>query len=302
MIFQSSVGNIFGRIVYILAATWYGILWLLFCTLIVYEVIRLFLKINSYAAGVLIITIAAIASIYAMVNAQMIFVRRLTIPGDINCDIVQLSDIHIGSVGGAFLKRVIAKTNAVDPDLILITGDLVDNFNKSSQEALGLLARLEAPVYFVTGNHEHYVGAERITRLLTEIDVTVLSNQRIDHGAMQIIGIDDKTSKDNRENILRQLHTDNSRFSVLMSHRPMELETLSEAQVNLAVSGHTHAGQLFPFNYIVGLFYEHLSGLHQHNNTYLYVTSGAGTWGPRMRMGSRSEIVLLQIRKKLKPE
>jgi len=92
---------------------------------------------------------------------------------------------------------------------------------------------------------------------------------------------------------------DNSKFCILMCHRPVKLKTLSKTGINLALTGHTHAGQIFPFNYIVGLFYPYVSGLHNHNNTYIYGTSGTGTWGPRMRLGSRSEIVRLEIRKNL---
>ncbi|PKL49641.1 MAG: hypothetical protein CVV39_02725 [Planctomycetes bacterium HGW-Planctomycetes-1] len=97
--------------------------------------------------------------------------------------------------------------------------------------------------------------------------------------------------------VLRILDIDPLKFKVLLSHRPVSLKTLSQMKIDLALCGHTHAGQIFPFNFIVGLFHKPVSGLHKYENSRLYVTSGTGTWGPRMRLGSRNEIVFIQIRK-----
>lgn len=298
-ILQSSFGNIVSRIVYTVSAGWLGVLWLLFSTLIVYEILRLFIKIRPSAAGVLIVTIVALVTLYSIINAHSLRIKSLTIPGPIDCNIVQLSDIHIGSVSANFVKRIIDKTNALNPDLVLITGDLVDNYNASTQKAIGLLKNLKAPVLFVTGNHERYVGPDRVTKSLNASNVKVLNNKLADYGQVQIIGVDYDDSERNLEQVIQRLKIDNSKFCILMCHRPIELETLAKTGVNLVLSGHTHAGQIFPFNYIVGLFYPYLSGFHQYNNTYLYVTSGTGVWGPRMRLGSRSEIVLLEIRKEI---
>ena len=298
-ILQSFSGNIISRIIYAMSANWYCILLLLFSTLLVYEILRLFIKVKSSTAGILIIIIVLIATIYSMVNAQLLRIKRLTITGNVNFNIVQLSDIHIGSVSGKFIRRIIDQTNALNPELILITGDLVDNYNASTQKAIGLLKNLKAPVLFVTGNHERYVGPDRVAKSLTASNVKVLNNQRVDYGQIQIIGIDYNDNERNLDKIIQGLNIDDSKFCILMYHRPVELKTLSKAGINLVLSGHTHSGQIFPFNYIVGLFYKPLSGLHKYNNTYQYVTSGTGTWGPRMRFGSRSEIVLLEIRKEI---
>ena len=296
-IFQSFSGNIVSRIAYAVSAGWYGILWLLFSSLIVYEIIRLFIKIKPSAAGTLIIIVVTIAAAYSIINAQLIRIKSLTIPGPIDSNIVQLSDIHIGSVSVNFVKRIIDKTNALNPDLVLITGDLVDNYNESTQKAIGLLKNLKAPVLFVTGNHERYVGSDRVKKSLTASNVKVLNNQLTDYGQIQIIGIDYNDNEKDVEQIVESLNVEDSKFCILMCHRPVKSEMLSRHGINLALTGHTHSGQIFPFNYIVGLFYPYLSGLQNHNNTYIYGTSGTGTWGPRMRLGSRNEIVLLKIRK-----
>lgn len=295
-ILQSFAGNILSRIVYTLSANWLGILWLLFSTLIVYEILRLFIKINPATAGSLIITVVAIAVIYSIINAQLVRVKRITVAGNANLKVVQLSDIHIGSVSANFLRKIIDKTNSLSPDLILITGDLVDNHNKQTRQAIGSLKRLDGPVFFVTGNHENYVGPDRVKKSLKEANVKVLDNQLINYGQIQIIGLDYNEEKRNIEHVIEEMNIDKSRFCVLMSHFPVKLQTLSEAGVNLALSGHTHAGQIFPFNYVVGLFFKNLCGFYQYDDASLYVTSGTGTWGPRMRFGSRSEIVLFEIK------
>lgn len=298
-IFQFFSGNIVSSIVYAVSAGWYGILWLLFSALIVYEILRLFIKIKPSAAGTLIITVVMLAAVYSVINAQLIHIKRLKIPGPADMNIVQLSDIHIGSVSVNFLERIIDKTNALNPDLVLITGDLVDNYNASTQKAIGLLKNLKAPVLFVTGNHERYVGPARVKKSLTEANVKVLNNQLVDYGQIQVIGVDYNDDEKDLEYTVEGLNIDKSKFCILMSHRPVKLETLFKTGIDLALTGHTHAGQIFPFNYIVGLFHPYLSSLQNHNNTYIYGTSGTGTWGPRMRLGSRSEIVLLEIRKEI---
>jgi len=165
------------------------------------------------------------------------------------------------------------------------------------------MQNLSTPVLFVTGNYEGYVGIERVTKALQAANVNVLRNQTKDFGPLRIIGIDYSDNRKKLQPILQHLSSDSNRFTLLMTHRPVELETLSMAHIDFALAGHTHAGQIFPFNYIVRLFYPYLSDLHKYNDhgTSIYVTSGTGTWGPRMRLGSGSEIVLLKIRKNLPP-
>jgi predicted MPP superfamily phosphohydrolase len=232
-----------------------------------------------------------------MINTQLVHVNKLAIDGNTDCNIVQLSDIHIGSVSSNFLKEIIEKTNSLNPDLILITGDCVDNFNNSTQEAIASFKNFKAPVVFSTGNHETYVGADRVTEALRAANVTVLRNQMMDFGQIRIIGIDNGTNRDRAAQIIREFNTDRSKFCILMHHQPTDLKLFSDGKVNLTLSGHTHYGQIFPFNYIVRLFYDNISGLHEYPGGCLYISSGAGTWGPRMRLGSRSEIVSIQIKK-----
>jgi predicted MPP superfamily phosphohydrolase len=288
-------------------------MWLLFSTLIVYEIVRLFIKINPSTAGIAILIIVGLATICAMINAQVIRVKELTIPGNTNgfdrlttgLDIVQISDIHLGSVSENFLQRVIEKTNALRPDVIVITGDIADSYNGKTEKALQKLKDLKADVFFVTGNHEMYAGPEKVTKTLTDANVKVLRNQLADYNQIQIIGIDESTDLREVGGIVERLKIDESRlnaerdkskFCVLLSHRPIGPEKLADMRIELGLSGHMHGGQIFPFNYIVGLNHKYLAGLYKYNGSYLYVTTGTGTWGPRMRLGSRSEIVLIKVK------
>ncbi|MFA5252916.1 MAG: metallophosphoesterase, partial [Phycisphaerae bacterium] len=232
---RHSVDSIITKIVYIAVVHWYGILWLLFSTLIIYEITRLFFKIPPFTAGVWILSIAAIAVIYSMINAQLLHVKKLTIPGNTDCNIVQLSDIHLGSVSIDFLKRIIEKTNALNPDVIFITGDLVDSLGDNIQETIANLKNLEAPAYFVTGNHEGYTRRTKVIELLAQENIKTLEDETENFNGLQIIGIDERSNLKNLANILGNLDIDHSKFKVLLSHRPVSLKTLSEMKIDLAL-------------------------------------------------------------------
>jgi predicted MPP superfamily phosphohydrolase len=301
-ILRSHFDNIISKVFFIVAVNWLGIMWLLFSTLIVYEIVRLFIKINSSTAGVAILIIVGLATICAMINAQLVRVKELVIPGNANLSIVQISDIHLGSTSEKFLQRVIEKTNALEPNLIVITGDIADGYSERTQKVLQRLKDLKADVFFVTGNHEMYAGAEKVSDALGRANVKVLRNQLADCNEIQIIGIDESTDLQDVGWTVERLNRDKSKFCVLLSHRPISPKVLSDMKINLELAGHLHGGQIFPFNYVVGLFGKYMSGLYKENGSYLYVTTGAGTWGPRMRLGSRSEIVLIRIRNEKPPD
>jgi len=289
--------NVITRIIYITATNWLGIMWLLFSTLVVYEIVKLFIKINPFTAGVAILTIVGLAAIIAMINAQLVRVKEIVIPGNVNLNIIQLSDIHLGSTSEKFLQRIIEKTNALGPNIVVITGDLVDGYNEKTGKALARLEDLKASVFFVTGNHEGHTGSEKVIETLGEMNVKVLRNQLADYNGIQIIGIDESTDLSDVGWIVERLNRDKSKFCVLLSHRPISPKVLAEMKINLELAGHLHGGQIFPFNYIVGLSHKYMLGLYKENTSFLYVTTGTGTWGPRMRLGSRSEIVRIRIQK-----
>jgi len=295
IILERRFGNALTRVLYTLASHWMGIALILLTCLILYEFINFFSKIPRPYGGIAVLAVAAIASIYAMINARILHIATIDIPATVNMDIVQLSDIHLGSVGSEFLARVVEKTNSLNPDVVVITGDLVDSHHRLDREALSRLNDLKAPVFFVLGNHEHYAGLANVMTLLQNTKVRTLRNESADFDGLQIIGIDDRDDQDQVANQLRNIEIDPERFSVLLYHRPEGLDAASEAGVDLMLTGHTHGGQIFPFNFYVRRYFRYMKGLYRHENSYLYVSAGTGTWGPRMRLGSKSEITLIKL-------
>jgi len=218
--------------------------------------------------------------------------------------IVQLSDVHVGpTIGLAFIEELVAKVNALKPDLVAITGDLVDG----SVAALGDLVRpleklrTKDGVYFVTGNHEYYSGAEEWVRFLGSLGVRVLENERVAIGAtagFDLAGVNDWTAHQFGEgaDLKRAVAgRDASRALVLLAHQPKQIEEAAQLGVDLQLSGHTHGGQLFPFNYLVGLQQPYVEGLHNHGRAQIYVSSGTGYWGPPMRLLAPAEITKIEL-------
>ena len=295
-ILEARFGNALTRVLYILAAHWMGVAIILLSCLLVYEVVNFFSKIPRPCGAIAVLTIAAVTSIYAMINARILYVTSVQIPATVDMDIVQLSDIHLGSVSSKFLSRIVEKTNGLNPDVVLITGDLIDSAHRLDTAAVVTLNQLNAPVFFVTGNHERYANIDKVMALLNTTKVKALRNEAVDFDGIQIIGIDDKDDENQVANQLTNVKIKPSKFSVLMYHRPEGLEAASKAGVDLMLSGHTHSGQIFPFNYYVRRRFRYMKGLYKHGSSYLYVSTGTGTWGPRMRLGSKCEIVLVKLR------
>lgn len=294
IILERRYGNSITRVLYSLASHWMGIGLILLTCLIAFEVINFFSKIPRPYGGTAVLAVAAVLSIYAMINARILHIITVDIPATVDVDIVQLSDIHLGSVGSEFLAPVVEKTNSLNPDVVVITGDLVDSHHRLDSAALARLDDIKAPVFFVIGNHERYAGLRNVMLLLETTKVKTLRNESVDIGSLQVIGIDDENDVADR---LRHIEIDPAKFAVLLYHRPEGLEAASEAGVDLMLTSHTHGGQIFPFNFYVRRYFRYIKGLYKHKNLYLYVSAGTGTWGPRMRLGSKSEITLLKLRR-----
>jgi len=221
--------------------------------------------------------------------------------------IVQLTDIHAGStIGRAFLEDVVRRTNDLDPDVVAITGDLADGPVSSLRGEVEPLRGLRARhgVFFVTGNHEYYSGVVPWLAFLTRLGIRVLRNERVsvEHlGAkLDIAGVDDwmatGMSPGHGPDLRRALAgRDVHRTLVLLAHEPKQIFEAAELGVSLQLSGHTHGGQIFPFNYFVRLQQPYIRGLHEHGGTQLYVSPGTGYWGPPMRLGVPGEITRIVL-------
>jgi hypothetical protein len=222
--------------------------------------------------------------------------------------IAQLTDLHMGPMrGGRWLSEVVKRTNALGPDLVAITGDLVDGTVAELATDVEPLRELQARegVVFVTGNHEYFNDLLGWMEHLPKLGLRVLRNEHITlrrgKVAVDIAGVDDPTGRrfaPGHGTDLGQALSgrDTGRPVVLLAHQPKIIDEAQAQGVDLVLSGHTHGGQLWPFSYLVALSQPYLKGLHDHGGTQIYVSSGTGFWGPPMRLGTTAEISLITLR------
>ncbi len=208
--------------------------------------------------------------------------------------IVQLSDVHIGSRSRWFLAYLRWRVNRMAPDLVCITGDLIDQPGLD-EYVLADLGKFTAPIYYVTGNHERYEDLGAILDRLKNLGLHVLDNRRDDWQELSVIGIDDAEAVDQVERALRGIDLDPARFNLLLYHKPLGLRAAADAGVDLMLSGHTHGGQIWPFHLAVRKVFRQHRGRYDYQGAVLYVSEGTGTWGPTMRLLSRSEITLITL-------
>lgn len=279
------------------ADLWLGISPLLLGMLLVTEIpVAMGWLMPSTAAHVLIATAMALMA-YSMWNAYSPSV--VTVPltsGKIRSTLrfVQITDVHIGSRSGAFLDRVMDKVNALNADFLCITGDFIDAPGVDDEQ-LSALRSCRVPIYFTIGNHERYEDLEDILQRLKRLGVEVLRSQTTTHGEVQLIGIDDSDHPAQVKRELTTLEVEQERFVLLLYHRPHGLADAAAAGVDLMICGHTHNGQIVPFNLVVKRVFEKIVGLFKDGSTHLYVSPGTGTWGPVMRLGSTGEVTLFVI-------
>ncbi len=223
--------------------------------------------------------------------------------------IVQITDLHIGAtVKRSFVEDVVRAVNKLDPDLIAITGDLVDGPVARLRDDVAPLGALTAPygTFFVTGNHEYYSGVDQwVDYLRDRFGWNVLLNEhRVverDGARLVVAGITD-FSRRNAESLHRSnpsaavLGAPDGAPQILLAHQPMSIHAAAQAGVDVQLSGHTHGGQFFPWNLVVYMVQPYVSGLSRHENTQIYVSRGTGYWGPPLRVGAPSEITVITLR------
>ncbi|MFJ8443489.1 metallophosphoesterase [Kitasatospora griseola] len=215
--------------------------------------------------------------------------------------IAVVSDIHLGPIlGRAHTRRIVDTVNATQPDLIAVVGDLVDGTVPELGPAARPLADLRAKdgAYFVTGNHEYFSGAAPWVDFVRELGVHPLENARVELPWFDLAGINDLagTAQGQGPDYERALgDRDRGRAAVLMAHQPVTVHDSVRHGVDLQLSGHTHGGQLWPGNYLAELANPTVAGLERYGDTQLYVTRGAGAWGPPVRVGAPSDITVVTL-------
>lgn len=221
--------------------------------------------------------------------------------------IVQISDLHIGpTIRKNYVEDVVRKVNSAAPDLIVITGDIADAKAESIVEHIRPLSEMKAKhgIYYVTGNHEYYWGADELVSLVQQVGATPLINENrildIDGVSIMIAGITDSTAHqflDHHQSNPAKALDGLADYKILLAHRPGDVLAAEPLGAHLQFSGHTHAGQFFPFSFLIPLAHKYYRGLNRHGKTWLYVNPGTGYWGPANRFGIASEITVLQLAK-----
>ena len=248
---------------------------------------------------------ASTAIAHLPIQARRVRVALAKLPPDLRgYRIVQISDVHVSAtIGRAFVEELVARVNELAPDLIAITGDLVDGSVKELGPLVAPLADLRARdgVWFVTGNHEYLSGADEWLAHLATIGVRALRNARVAIRGFDLVGIDDPSGsrwiEGHGSDLARALEArDETRPAILLAHRPDHVGDASRAGIALQLSGHTHGGQLAPIGWTLERLHQpYVCGLYRVSSTALYVTSGAGFWGPPMRLGTRAEIAVIEL-------
>lgn len=295
-----------------------GILFLLFITTMFYELFSFILKVTPLSQNrrdffrrsldITSVTLAATINAKAMYNAKEIELEKVEIKIKNlkkEYSIVQLSDIHIGGIiDKEFIHKLVKRVNSLNADIVVITGDLVDTKLTYAKDSLDELKNLKSKYgnYFIVGNHEYFHGVSSIIDYVNTLNIRVLENENVYIGEKNkgffLAGVYDVIGyriNSYQPDLKKALKATSSYPTVLLAHQPKFINEVT--YVDLVLSGHTHGGQIAPFNLLVKLQQPYIKGLHQHNETtQIYVNKGTGFWGPPMRLCASSEITYIKLK------
>jgi uncharacterized protein len=300
------------RTLYRIAAVWLGIVSFLFfaagASWVVFGVTQLArVDVNFHGIVEVLYASAVLSGLAGVLNAGWTRIRRITVrlenlPETWRGRTAALvSDLHLGHVRNAsFLRRIVAKVMRENPDAVFLAGDLYDGTAIDAVKAAEPLRNLRAPqgTYFVAGNHEQFGDDSRYLQAVGNAGVRVLHNEKVDVDQLQIVGVPyNQASRDEHfQRVLRQIGVDRNRASILLTHAPDRPHIAEQEGISLQVSGHTHLGQFFPWTWMARRIYrQFVYGLSRIGRMLIYTSSGAGTWGPPLRLGSSPEIVFFQF-------
>lgn len=252
---------------------------------------------------------AAIVTLYGFLNASWIRYTRFQVelPGLptawIGRTAAVVTDLHLGNIRReAFVRRIVRRLNAARPDLVFLSGDLFDGTRLDPALAIAALAELRAPrgTYFVTGNHDERFSRDATFQALRGTGIRILDNDAVSVDGVRIVGIHDEEASDPAvlATLLASAGVRGGEPAILLTHQPANLSVAEAAGVGLQVSGHTHGGQFWPWNLVVSRVWGPFSyGLNRLGAMWVVTSSGVGTWGPPLRVGTRSEVVLVTFAK-----
>ena len=290
-----------------------GVLLYLLMVMLLTDAVNIVAHFSPKTYGLIVGLASTLISVYGILNTS--FPRLKTVEIDIPeltepVQIAQLSDVHIGHFRGERnLRRIVRLVNQTDAQMVVITGDMFESFYNLNHETLRPLSELKVPIFFVSGNHDMYVDVDSVKQLMRETGVNVLENSMTECCGIQIVGLDYMRPDDHTpdhmhagvgvrtiENTLPTIALDSTKPSILLHHNPVGAEYAEKAGIDLYLAGHTHGGQLFPVTILNDHIFNFNRGLYRHGNLQIYTSEGSGTFGPPMRVGTRSEVTLIKLR------
>lgn len=298
--------------IYKAAAVWLGLLNFFFlaaclCRLSDFALRELHIHVNRPPLCDSFFALGVLTAIYGIFNARHIRLRHVTITlGNLpdawrGRTALLMSDLHLGHVNGQqFSSKIAALAARLQPEIVFIAGDIFDGSKADPVKLIAPFKTLTPPfgIYFATGNHDEFGNIAHCKSALQKAGIRVLTNEKILVDGLQIVGVDygDSTYPLRLRILLENLALDPGTASILLNHVPNRLPIVERAGVGLQLSGHTHGGQIFPFTWFTRrAFGKFTYGLQQFGALQVYTSSGAGTWGPPMRVGTRPEAVLLHF-------
>ncbi len=300
------------RVFYTISAVWLGFVTFFFLAAcacwIVYLAPLLFgVHLERSTLADSLFALGLLLGIYAIGNAARIRVKKITVklpdlPASWRGRTAALvSDLHLGHIRNrGFLRRIVGILNRLQPDVLFIPGDLYDGVAVDLDRLAEPWAKFSAPLgaYYVTGNHEQFSSPAKYLDAVKQCGIRALKNEKIILDGLQIVGVDyrDSTNEEKFRSILQHAGLDRGAASILLVHTPDRLRIAAEHGFSLQLSGHTHGGQFVPFTLLISRLYREFAyGLHRFEGLQVYTSSGAGTWGPPMRLGTFPEIVLIHF-------
>jgi predicted MPP superfamily phosphohydrolase len=298
--------------VYALSASWVGALnFAFFAAVVCWVVEGVALLLNwplpGFQVAAILFGLALVAAVYGLINAAWIRVSRVKIQLPNLPEAWQgrtaalITDLHLGPLSGAgFLRRVIARLRSLKPDAVFISGDMFDGPTLGLDRLVAPWREFSTPrgTYFATGNHDEFAERNIFLDAAKRVGIRVLNNEKVSLDGLQIVGVHDSEAGDPTElrNILHHAPIDRQHPSILLAHRPVNLAVAEEEGISLQLSGHTHGGQIWPWNLLVSRIYGRFAhGLSRLGKLQVYTSNGVGTWGPPLRFGTKSEIVLIEF-------
>ncbi len=323
--------NMLYYILYRIMSIWIGIFLYLICYLALFELAYGFFKlfrnrrapekiriphqvsVPKRTIGIIIVILTLLTSSYGIWNAYDVDIKYVDLEmNGLNetVKIAVLADVHVGSSGGkGHLEKLVKMTNELEPDIVLLPGDLTDSRAFLTEDIFSPFKDLTAPAFFVNGNHEMYTGEDELNDLLNSSGIRVLENEVVNVHGVQLVGLrymsedgsnaEMHSAEENMtiKKFMPTLNLSDDKPAVLMHHSPVGISYAQEAGVDLFIAGHTHGGgQMFPFTILGGpMAYEHYKGLSSHKDMKVYVSEGVGFWFVPMRVGTDSEITLITL-------